>query len=88
MTLHLLISGKVQGVFYRAEAKEQADALGIRGWIKNTPADKVEAVVSGVEENLTAFVEWCKQGPRRARVADVSVTPIDEQHFEGFTVIR
>lgn len=88
MTLHLLISGKVQGVFYRAEAKEQADALGIRGWIKNTPDDKVEAVVSGVDKNLTAFVEWCKQGPRRARVSDVSVTTIDEQQFESFTVIR
>ena len=88
MTLHLLISGKVQGVFYRAEAKDEANKLGITGWVENSPDDKVEAVITGGKENLMQFIEWCKQGPRRARVADVVVEEVDEQQFEGFEVIR
>ena len=88
MTLHVLISGKVQGVFYRAEAKEQAKTLGIKGWVKNTADDKVEAVVSGSEENLNQFIEWCRKGPRRAQVTDVSITQTEEQNFDDFEVIR
>lgn len=88
MTLYLLISGKVQGVFYRAEAKKQANTLGLKGWVKNTTDDKVEAVVSGTEEKLNQFVEWCKNGPRQAQVTDVSVIQTDEQNFEDFEVIR
>ena len=88
MTLHVLISGKVQGVFYRAEAKEQAKTLGIKGWVKNTTDDKVEAIVSGSEENLRQFIEWCRKGPRRAQVTDVVVTQISEGQFDDFEVIR
>lgn len=87
-TLHLLIKGKVQGVFYRASAKETADKLGITGWIKNTAAGDVEAVVTGREEQLQKFISWCKQGPARAIVSEVISTEQDEVYFKDFSVSR
>lgn len=87
-TVHLLIKGKVQGVFYRASAKEIADELGLKGWVKNTDEGNVEAVVSGDEEQLKNFVDWCWKGPRRADVKDVIVTKKEDIQFENFSVIR
>ena len=57
-TVHLLIKGKVQGVFFRATAKEVADKLGVKGWIKNTWDDDVEAMATGSEEAIQKFIEW------------------------------
>ena len=87
-TVHLLVSGKVQGVFYRATAKEKADALGLSGWIKNTLDGNVEATVSGSDAAVEAFVNWCRQGPPKAQVADVEVTPKPDDGLQGFQVIR
>jgi acylphosphatase len=87
-TLHLIIKGHVQGVFYRASAKDAAEELGVTGWIKNTPDGEVEALASGSQEKIEQFVEWCKKGPRRARVSEVIVNEGDEKHFEEFSVIR
>ena len=87
-TKHLLIKGKVQGVFYRASAKERAELLQLTGWVKNTAAGNVEAVVSGTEENIKAFVEWCKSGPARANVTQVIVQDSEESNFSGFKIIR
>jgi acylphosphatase len=87
-TLHLLIKGKVQGVFYRATAKEIANELGITGWIKNTKEGDVEAVVTGSLDQLQAFVSWCKKGPERANVSEVISEEVKEEKFKNFTVIR
>lgn len=87
-TIHLLIKGKVQGVFYRASARDEAEKLGITGWIKNTPDGDVEALVSGDDEKLSRFVNWCKIGPRRARVYDVLSEPAAEQVFQQFLIVR
>ncbi|HVG14101.1 MAG TPA: acylphosphatase [Chitinophagaceae bacterium] len=87
-TIHLLIKGKVQGVFYRVSAKEEAKLLSINGWVKNTPAGAVEAVASGLEENLNAFIDWCKKGPPNAEVKTVEVTSLDDKIFVGFNIIR
>ncbi len=87
-TIHLLIKGKVQGVFYRATAKKIADKLNIKGWIKNTDAGNVEAIITGAEPLLQEFINWCKQGPPKAIVEDVIVTPQQETTFEDFKVIR
>ena len=87
-TIHLLIRGKVQGVFYRATANDIAKENGITGWIKNTPASDVEAVISGTKDQLEKFTEWCRQGPRRAQVSEVVITEIEEEDFAEFTVIR
>ncbi len=87
-TKHLLIKGKVQGVFYRATAKEIAEKLGLTGWVRNTDEGHVEAVISGPAGAVQQFVEWCWQGPRRAAVTAVDAVDFPEESFTGFTVIR
>ena len=87
-TVHLLIHGKVQGVFFRASAKDVADEIGIKGWVKNTEEGDVEIKASGSHDQLQKFIEWCKLGPKRAIVANVAVTNVDEENFRNFAVIR
>ena len=67
-TIRLTIKGKVQGVFYRATAKDVADLIGIKGWVRNLPDHNVEITVTATEETLQKFINWCKQGPSKARV--------------------
>jgi acylphosphatase len=87
-TVHLLIKGKVQGVFYRASAREVALTLDLKGWIKNTREGHVEAIVSGSEKALQQFIEWCKMGPDKAKVISINTTSIKEEKFDEFKVIR
>ncbi|MCW3074783.1 MAG: acylphosphatase [Flaviaesturariibacter sp.] len=85
---HLLVKGKVQGVFFRASAKKVAESLELAGWIKNVPSGDVEAVISGTEDKVQAFIEWCHHGPAEAKVTEVIVTARDEVIDEGFTIIK
>ena len=71
---HLLIVGKVQGVFYRASAKDTAVTLGLTGYVKNLPDGFVEIVAEGSPGKLNQLIEWCKAGPANARVTDVKTT--------------
>lgn len=87
-TVHLIIKGRVQGVFYRASAKDVAEEIGVTGWIKNTEEGNVEAMVSGSETQLRKFIEWCKVGPRKAIVTDVVVSNKEEGNFTSFEIIR
>lgn len=87
-TKHLLIEGYVQGVFYRASARDMAEKLNLTGWVKNTTEGHVEAEVSGTESSIRAFIDWCKQGPPKAVVQKVIVTESEEKSFEGFTILR
>jgi acylphosphatase len=87
-TVHLIIKGKVQGVFYRATAKDVADELGIKGWVKNTPQGNVEIVASGNEEQINDFVRWCRKGPEKAVVTDVRITNREEENFKSFNIDR
>ena len=87
-TIRLTITGKVQGVFYRANAKDVADLTGIKGWVRNLPDNNVEITATASEETLQKFISWCKQGPPRARVDDVIVEELEFQEFNGFRIIR
>jgi acylphosphatase len=87
-TVNLLIKGKVQGVYYRVAAKEQADELGIRGWVRYISEGRVEAMATGTEEQLKQFIAWCRKGPEKAEVGDVIVTPLTEQHFDEFSLMQ
>ncbi|MDH7563998.1 MAG: acylphosphatase [Candidatus Bathyarchaeota archaeon] len=71
--VHVLVSGRVQGVFYRSEASKEARKLGVTGWIRNLPDGRVEAVFEGEEENVKALVAFCRRGPAGARVDRVEV---------------
>ncbi len=70
---HIVISGLVQGVFFRAEAKYYAEKLNIKGWIKNTSGGKVEAVFEGDKSSVDKMIDWCKTGPAGAIVEDVLI---------------
>lgn len=72
---HLIISGVVQGVFYRASTKDTAVRLGLKGWVRNLPDGKVEAVFEGPREDVDRAVAWCRQGPPGAYVESVKEKP-------------
>ena len=69
----LIISGLVQGVFYRASARQEGLRLGLVGEVRNLPGGEVEAVVEGTQEQIEQFIAWCRRGPEAARVDDVQV---------------
>ena len=73
--VHVLISGHVQGVFYRASTQRQAHTVGVRGWVRNLPDGRVEAVFEGEEAAVQRMVAWCRSGPPNAYVTDVDVRP-------------
>lgn len=87
-TVHLIIRGKVQGVYFRASAKDVADEIGVTGTVKNTAEGDVEIVATGSDDQLQKFIEWCKLGPKRAIVTNVQIMNVEEKNFKNFEVIR
>lgn len=85
-TVHLLIKGKVQGVFYRATAKDVAQKNSLTGWIRNTGNGNVEALASGIQTQLDIFIKWCHDGPKRAEVSEVVICKVEEQIFQKFSI--
>ncbi|WP_373498811.1 acylphosphatase [Desulfococcus sp.] len=84
---HVVISGKVQGVFFRGETQRAAEARGVAGWVKNRPDGAVEAVFEGPEEAVVAMLEWCKNGSPRSRVDKMDVQwDADRREFIGFDI--
>lgn len=84
---HLIVHGRVQGVYYRAETQMAATRIGVCGWVRNRRDGTVEAVAEGPENDVAALIEWCKNGPPRARVDKVDVTWQDyRQEFTEFSI--
>lgn len=71
---HVLISGRVQGVFFRSQTKHNADRHDVKGWIRNLPDGRVEAVFEGEKDAVQTLIEFCKHGPAGARVTDLDLT--------------
>lgn len=84
--ISILVSGRVQGVFYRASAREAALQLGLRGFVRNEPDGSVYMEVEGEETALNQFVAWCRKGPVRAIVSNVQVTDGALAGFSSFTI--
>ena len=82
----MFVSGSVQGVFFRYEARERARSRGLSGWVRNIPDGRVEAVFEGPEDAVEALVEWCRHGPRGAEVTDVEAIVEDPEGLQGFDV--
>jgi acylphosphatase len=83
---HVRVRGRVQGVFFRAEARERARSLDIDGWVTNAPDGSVEAVLEGDRERVESLVRWFRRGPSRAAVEDVEVSWDQPRGELGFTV--
>lgn len=86
---HVRLSGRVQGVGFRHFTKQNAKQLNVNGWVKNLPDGDVEAVFVGKEDDVLQMIEKMKEGPRSARVDDLSVdekTDKLDESFSGFSV--
>jgi len=85
---HCVISGRVQGVFYRQGTFKQATALGVTGWVRNLQNGDVECVLCGEDDAVNAICEWLKQGPPAAHVTNVAITDLPLEEFTAFTIKR
>jgi acylphosphatase len=85
-TVHVRIEGRVQGVYYRAWAKENADQLGLDGWVRNRADGSVEAVFSGPPEAVAEMLARCRRGPRDAKVDAVHVLHEGGSVAAGFEI--
>jgi acylphosphatase len=80
------IGGRVQGVFFRAEARDRARSLGLAGWIRNNRDGAVEAVFEGPRERVESMARWCERGPAGAQVESVETAWEQPRGEDGFTV--
>lgn len=86
---HLFIEGGVQGVFFRATTLQQANRLGIKGWVRNCPDSSVEVVAEGERKDIEALLGWCRHGPPGAHVHRVDIQWEDFQgEFQDFRIRR
>ena len=83
-TARFLVSGRVQGVFFRASTRNEAERLGLAGSARNLDDGRVEVIASGPEDALAALERWLWQGPPSARVEDVTRESIAGRDFDGF----
>jgi acylphosphatase len=87
-SVHLIIKGRVQGVCYRACARDEALGLSLSGWVKNTAQGTVEAFATGPHDALRQFIDWCRHGPPDALVTDITVESAPETVFPDFAIRR
>lgn len=80
----LLVSGEVQGVWYRASCRDEAVARGVAGWARNLSDGRVEVVLEGPAEAVDEVREWCRGGPPGATVTSVDVTEEEPEGLDGF----
>jgi len=83
---HVTVTGRVQGVFFRAWTREQADSLGVNGWVRNCPDGHVEAHVEGDGAAVEQMIDRMRGGPPSAQVEDVRIWEVEPCDFDGFEV--
>ncbi|MEX0754274.1 MAG: acylphosphatase [Actinomycetota bacterium] len=84
--IHAVVSGRVQGVFFRVVCAERARSAGLAGWVRNRPDGTVEAVFEGDGASVDALVEWCRHGPSGAVVERLELEAEPPAGAEGFRV--
>ncbi|MEO5907327.1 MAG: acylphosphatase [Saprospiraceae bacterium] len=88
-TFHITVTGKVQGVWFRASAKDKALSLGLKGKVWNDHDETVGIIAQGDLHRINEFIEWCKHGPPLAKVDQVNVEEVtDEYVFNEFEISR
>lgn len=82
----IVVSGQVQGVFFRDSTRREAARLGVTGWVRNCPDGTVQAHVEGPPDAVAALVSWCREGPSHASVHDVRVGDAEPAGCTGFEI--
>lgn len=85
-TINAIVSGTVQGVFFRDNTCKEAKRLGITGWVRNNSDGTVELEATGTKVNIRKLVEWLHIGSEQAEVTGVKVFDVSEKVFDGFTI--
>lgn len=85
-TLSIIVSGRVQGVFFRKSTKEIALSLGIKGTVCNQQDGTVKIIATGTEEQLNELLDWCKKGPAHAKVNSLKTIQISLESFTDFSI--
>ena len=86
--VHVFVCGRVQGVFFRQSTQLQAEGLDVKGWVRNLPDGRVEAVFEGEEQRVKTIVDYCRHGPSAAKVENVEVKHEDYKgEFSDFELI-
>jgi acylphosphatase len=86
---HIFVSGRVQGVFFRVETRDEATKRNVTGWVRNTSGGRVEAVFEGEREDVERMIEFCRSGPSGARVTKIDVQWKEYTgEFESFKIGR
>jgi acylphosphatase len=86
VALHVRVTGLVQGVFFRAWARDEAQALGVSGWIRNCSDGSVEALIEGDSEAIEELIDLLREGPPGAQVEDVEIEEADREGLSSFEV--
>jgi acylphosphatase len=86
--INIKITGKVQGVFFRASTKAVADQIGVKGFVKNEKDGSVYVEAEAEEAFLEMFVDWCKEGPEKAKVENVEVVDGEPKNYRNFEVVK
>lgn len=86
--VHLIVSGRVQGVLFRSNTKKQADYLKLTGWVKNTEGGEVEILAQGEKIDLEKLISWCEKGPLFAKVEKVEIDwQTSSEIFQTFEIV-
>ena len=85
---HVFVSGRVQGVYFRATTRDTAEEAGVDGWVRNLTDGRVEAVFEGPDDAVDSMVEFCQEGSEMANVEDVEVEYGEPQGADGFRIRR
>jgi len=86
-TYNIIVTGTVQGVFFRETTDEMAKALDIKGTVRNLQSGEVEIFAQSGDEKIKEFIEWCRKGPKYSKVEDISVTILENEEFDEFSIV-
>ncbi len=85
--INCIVSGRVQGVWFRASTQTEAQKLGVTGWVRNLPDGRVEVMASGTREQIEKLKAWLQRGPERAEVKEFVCEEVGVKEFEGFQIV-
>ena len=85
---HVRVTGRVQGVFYRAWTREQAQSLGVHGWVRNCPDGSVQAHAEGDEQAVEQLIARMREGPPGASVSELTAETVEPEDFHNFSIVH